>query len=100
MGLPEETWLSAAEREDFQRVFRRVAEKLPSMFRPFWARWEESAETRATIVVYAENGSPVLQLSRLPSGFYRVAGITSQGTIIYAEAERSIADAIRAAGLI
>lgn len=100
VGLSEEPWLSAAERADFQRVFTRVAERLPSLFRPFWARWEESSAIPACIMVYAEDGSAVFQLSRLPSGFYRAAGITKQGTIIYAAAERSIADAVRAAGLI
>lgn len=100
MGVRDALGFSVEEREEFERAFGRATALLPAMFRPYWHRWEESAELPPRFTVFAENGSEVLRLTRLNSGGYRAAGITGQGSVIYAVAARSIADAFRSAGLL
>ena len=100
MGIREGLGFTLGEREDFQRAFERALAQMPEMFRPFWHRWEESDVIPPEFLVYAENGSLVLRLTRLNSGGYRAAGITGKGLVIYAVAARSINEAFRAAGLL
>ncbi len=100
MGIREGLGFTVGEREEFQRAFERATAQLPVMFRSFWHRWEEADTIPPEFLVYAENGSLVLRLTRLNSGGYRAAGITGQGSVIYAVAARSITEALRAAGLL
>jgi len=93
-------WFSYAERVEFQRVFELVAGRLPGMFRSFWHRWELVESLPPALVVYAENGSEVLRVTRCMNGVYRVAGITGQGCINYTDAAPSLLAAVKAAGLI
>lgn len=91
---------SYAERTEFARVFELAAKQMPGMFRPFWHRWELVEAIPPALVVYAEDGSQVLRVTRLISGVYQAAGVTGQGTVIYAQAARSLHDAVHSAGLI
>jgi hypothetical protein len=100
MGVAESHRFTFAEREEFQRAFGRISEKLPRMFHPFWHRWEELSESLPTAMVYAEDGSQVLRLTRLVSGKYRAEGFTREGTVMYAFGARSISEALREAGII
>jgi len=93
-------WFSYAERVEFQRVFELVAGCLPAMFRSFWHRWELVEGLPPALVVYADNGSEVLRVTRSLNGVYRVAGITGQGCINYTDAAPSLLAAVQAAGLI
>ncbi len=97
-GLPQ--GFSYAERAEFQRVFDVVAARLPAMFRPFWNRWGLVDGTPPALVVYADNDSEVLRITRRFTGVYRVAGVTAAGLVNYAEAVPSLMAAVRAAGLI
>ncbi len=99
-GAREGLGFSYSEREEFQRAFERATARLPGMFRSFWHRWEEVTAVPPEFVVYAEDGTQVLRLTRLNSGGYRAAGVTGQGAVIYAVAARSITDAFRSAGLL
>ncbi|MDM4769184.1 hypothetical protein [Solimonas sp. SE-A11] len=99
-GAREGLGFSYGEREEFQRSFERAAARLPGMFRSFWHRWEETSGIPPEFIVHAEDGTQVLRVTRLNSGGYRAAGVTGQGSVIYAVAARSITDAFKAAGLL
>ena len=91
---------SYAERAEFQRVFELAASRLPAMFRNFWHRWELVEGPPPALVVYADNGSEVLRVTRRFTGVYQAAGITGQGRINYTEAAPTLMAAVKAAGLI
>ncbi len=91
---------SYAERAEFQRLFESVASRLPGMFRSFWKRWELVDGLPPVLVVYADDGSEVLRITRCFTGAYQVAGVTGQGRINYADAAPSLQAAVHAAGLI
>jgi hypothetical protein len=101
MGIGDRTLsFSYAERVEFQRVFDLVAERLPVMFQGFWQRWELDEGPPQALVVYADNGSEVLRITRHFTGTYQVAGVTGHGRISYAEVAPSLMAAVQAAGLI
>jgi len=99
-GIREGLGFSYGEREEFQRAFEHATARLPAMFRSFWHRWEESSGLPPEFIIYAEDGTRTLRLTRLNSGGYRAAGITGKGAVIYAVAARSITDAFKSAGLL
>jgi hypothetical protein len=91
---------SYAERMEFQRMFALAAARLPAMFRGFWQRWELVDGVPPALVVYADNGSEVLRVTRRFTGAYQVAGVTAQGHVNYAEAAPTLKAALQAAGLL
>jgi hypothetical protein len=99
-GIREGLGFSFGEREEFRRAFEQATARLPAMFRSFWHRWEETPGLPPEFIIYADNGTAVLRLTRLNSGGYRAAGVTGQGAVIYAVAARSITEAFKSAGLL
>jgi hypothetical protein len=99
-GIREGLGFSYGEREEFQRAFEHATARLPVMFRSFLYRWEETSGPPPEFIIYAEDGTRTLRLTRLNYGGYRAAGITGKGAVIYAVAARSITDAFKSAGLL
>lgn len=92
--------ISRAERHEFQRLFDAVTSRLPSMFRPFWNRWEVSGENSSVLVIYNENGAEVTRLSRSPRGTYQAVGVTSRGPVTYATSAITLKAALEVMGLL
>lgn len=100
MGGADKLSFTFAERREFQRAFEAMADTLPKMFRPFLHRWTEETGPHPTFVIYAEDGSAVLRLTRIAIEGYRVVGVTRGGAVIYAVSAPSIRDGLRSAGLL
>lgn len=90
---------TVGEREEFRRAFELAASRLPILFRSFWHRWEEAHSPHPEFLVYAENGAPVLCLTRLTTGDYRADGMSGPRRVTYA-AERTITGALMGTGLL
>ncbi len=90
---------TAGEREEFRLAFELAASRLPTLFRSFWHRWEETHSPHPEFLVYAENGTAVLRLTRLISGDYRADGMTGPHRVTYA-AGRTITGALMGTGLL
>lgn len=100
MGGSDCVSFSYAERNEFQRAFEAMEATLPKVFRPFLHRWAEESGPHPTFIIYAEDGSAVLRLSRVAKESYRSVGITKSGTVIYTLSASSIRKALRSAGLL
>jgi len=88
------------EAAELRAAFEQVRERLPALFRGFWHRGEIPPGMPALFRIYAEDGTPVLQLERIDLGRYRSIGLARGQRIVYANCCLSIDTAMQAAGLL